>query len=143
MKKIFFSCLIVIVFTGFLSFFSMSEASRASKARTFSEKRVSCFLFSQNGTWKVLDNETHDNDGCIAVDQTDKYIKVAYPAFTAATGSAITGDNKFAQRNMTLGASVGQQVTLISIYKNGKLINPKSITDQYSNISVYLSGNGY
>lgn len=104
-------------------------------------RNVLCVLKSNNkGKWTILENETHINRGCQTISQDLNSVIITYSPFIKIAGNDIEEDNLLLAKDIHSGASVGLDRTIIQFYKDGKLINPKLILGNYTNIFVSISG---
>lgn len=105
------------------------------------QRRVTCVIKTVNGTWSVLDNDYHDNEGCGTVTQTSTYIQIPYTAFDTVVGNSAEEDGTLLNANILAGGSIGLSYAQIAFLQNGDTINPNTITNAAANIFFEVVGN--
>ncbi len=134
MKKIIWFLLTIIVFL--FGFFLIKANGQIP-----TQRRTTCVLKTDSGTWSVLDNDTHDNAGCGDITQTSTYLWIDYTAYDTIVGNSVEEDNILNDALVMSGGSIALDHIVIYFYQNGTLINPNTITNASANIFVEVVGN--
>ena len=135
MKKLIWIILLVIVLALVGVVFARSQ--------TPTQRRVTCVLKTTNGTWSVLDDAYHDNEGCGTITQTSTYIKIPYARFDTIVGNSIEEDGRLLIDKIMAGGSIGTSYSCVAFVKDGVQINPATITHPAANIFYEVIGNDY
>lgn len=119
----------------------LSLAALTTKASSLRRRQITCILKNKNGVWSILNDQYHDNIGCKSVSQTSRYIRVNYDRYHTIVGGYSEEDGPFLDANIAAGNSVGLTCTNIFLYKNGTLVNPRTVTNPSANIFFEVVGN--
>ena len=88
-------------------------------------------------SWFLINNSGHEPINISSVETTDISVILHYKKFNKVVSFNVTPDETMASEGYTMGASVGLDKTIISIYDSGKkLVNPKTYRNKDGNIWV-------
>ena len=104
-------------------------------------RTVLCVLKSNSkGTWSILENEYHLNQGCKTISQDSRGITITYTRFEKIAGNNFEEDNVLLSRNIGAGGSVGLDRSIIQFYKNGRRLKPREVIGSTANVFVSVNG---
>ena len=111
-----------------------------AKGQTPTLRRVSCVLKNTSGTWSVLDDAYHDNNGCTGVSQDSDSISVSYSSFDTVNTGYTEEDGTDLDANIHAGNSVGLSYVDITLWQSGTKINPSSVSNPNANFFIEIVG---
>jgi hypothetical protein len=89
--------------------------------------------------WHLLDNNGHNPLNITGVNTTDEAVVIFYDTYEKVISFSVTPDETMTSEGFTVGASVGFDRAVISIYdKDHQLINPMDYINGSGNI--WISG---
>jgi hypothetical protein len=131
--------IVVLILWG-LCYRAGALSVRKANGQTPTLRTVSCVLKNTSGTWSVLDNEYHDNNGCTGVSQDSDSITVSYSAFDTVNTGYTEEDGTDLDAQVHAGNSVGLSTTVITLWVNGTKIDPDTVSNPNANFFIEIVG---
>jgi hypothetical protein len=120
--------LFILIFTCFLI---------SAKPKTVDYYLIGGVIRNSGDGWKLINDKEHEPLNMTSVETTDTSIIVHYKGAKEVISLNVTPDETMASEWYTMGASVGLDFSIISVYdKNLNLVNPKKYISSSGNIWI-------
>lgn len=78
--------------------------------------------------WQTIEDSSHRSLNIISVNTTDRYIEVRQKSGDFVVSAIVTVDNDMAASGYTVGLSGGGGISRLVIYRDGEMVDPRTIT---------------